>query len=170
MKSASSRSGVRGSAPSRTGTGLRWRAQPAGSIRLKRARTSGCHVQYRLYASRRRPSRRGGRGKDGPGRVGTETGRMSGHDIEPIHALNRFSAPSGSNGGLSSLSPLSPTTGSPELADRTAPRRVIFVASECEPWAKTGGLADVVDALARALGRTGGGGDVYLPPSRPAPP
>jgi starch synthase len=31
--------------------------------------------------------------------------------------------------------------------------RVIFVAAECEPWAKTGGLGDVVDALARALGR-----------------
>ena len=31
------------------------------------------------------------------------------------------------------------------------PRRV--AAAECEPWAKTGGLADVVDALARALGR-----------------
>ena len=28
-----------------------------------------------------------------------------------------------------------------------------FIAAECEPWAKTGGLADVVDALARALGR-----------------
>ena len=25
--------------------------------------------------------------------------------------------------------------------------RVAFLAAECEPWAKTGGLADVVDAL-----------------------
>ncbi|MFL5757784.1 MAG: glycogen synthase [Chloroflexota bacterium] len=33
------------------------------------------------------------------------------------------------------------------------PLRVAFLAAECEPWAKTGGLADVVDALARALGR-----------------
>jgi starch synthase len=44
--------------------------------------------------------------------------------------------------------------------------RVAFVAAECEPWAKTGGLADVVDALARALGRIGGlaaPADVYLP-------
>jgi starch synthase len=31
--------------------------------------------------------------------------------------------------------------------------RVALLAAECEPWAKTGGLADVVDALARALGR-----------------
>ncbi len=31
--------------------------------------------------------------------------------------------------------------------------RVAFLAAECEPWAKTGGLADVVDGLARALGR-----------------
>jgi len=34
--------------------------------------------------------------------------------------------------------------------------RVIFVAAECEPWAKTGGLGDVVDALARALGHVPG--------------
>jgi starch synthase len=34
---------------------------------------------------------------------------------------------------------------------RTMPMRVAMLASECEPWAKTGGLADVVDALARAL-------------------
>ncbi len=46
--------------------------------------------------------------------------------------------------------------------------RVAFIAAECEPWAKTGGLADVVDALARALGQVGGGEidglvDVFLP-------
>jgi starch synthase len=38
-----------------------------------------------------------------------------------------------------------------------------MVASECEPFAKTGGLADVVDALARALGRRGQQVDVVLP-------
>lgn len=38
-----------------------------------------------------------------------------------------------------------------------------MVSSECEPFAKTGGLADVVDALARALGRAGHSVDVYLP-------
>ena len=38
-----------------------------------------------------------------------------------------------------------------------------MVASECEPFAKTGGLADVVDALSRALGELGHEVDVYLP-------
>lgn len=43
-----------------------------------------------------------------------------------------------------------------------------MLAAECEPWAKTGGLADVVDALARALGAVGGAElelpiDVFLP-------
>jgi starch synthase len=48
--------------------------------------------------------------------------------------------------------------------------RLAFLAAECEPWAKTGGLADVVDALARALGRLPEAGtglhapvDVFLP-------
>jgi starch synthase len=45
--------------------------------------------------------------------------------------------------------------------------RVAFISAECEPWAKTGGLGDVVDALARALGTGGGGsrpaGDVDAP-------
>ncbi|MDQ3938058.1 MAG: glycogen/starch synthase, partial [Chloroflexota bacterium] len=40
---------------------------------------------------------------------------------------------------------------------------IAMVASECEPFAKTGGLADVVDALSRALGRLGHEVDVYLP-------
>jgi starch synthase len=52
--------------------------------------------------------------------------------------------------------------------------RVAFLAAECEPWAKTGGLADVVDALARALGRIGGDSieppvDVFLPRYRSVP-
>jgi starch synthase len=42
------------------------------------------------------------------------------------------------------------------------PIRVAFLAAECEPWAKTGGLADVVDALARALGEVAGA-DLELP-------
>jgi starch synthase len=52
--------------------------------------------------------------------------------------------------------------------------RVAFLSAECEPWAKTGGLADVVDALARALGRVGGKAidapvDVFLPRDRSVP-
>ena len=38
-----------------------------------------------------------------------------------------------------------------------------MIASECEPFAKTGGLADVVDALSRSLGQLGHEVDVYLP-------
>ena len=41
--------------------------------------------------------------------------------------------------------------------------RVAMITSECEPFAKTGGLADVVDALSRALGEIGHEVDVYLP-------
>src|SRR3954447_14813692 len=47
------------------------------------------------------------------------------------------------------------------------PLRVSMIAAECEPWAKTGGLGDVVDALARSLGRlpaeVDGPVDVFLP-------
>ena len=54
------------------------------------------------------------------------------------------------------------------------PMRIAMLASECEPWAKTGGLADVVDALARALGQMGGDEletpvDVFLPGYRGVP-
>ena len=44
--------------------------------------------------------------------------------------------------------------------------RIVSIASECEPWAKTGGLGDVVDALARSIGALGGSDrsiDVFLP-------
>src|SRR5687767_5471986 len=62
-----------------------------------------------------------------------------------------------------------------------ATMRVAMIASECEPYAKTGGLADVVDALSRALGARpprglGHAVDVYLPwyrglePPRPLDP
>ncbi|HEY7970489.1 MAG TPA: glycogen/starch synthase [Candidatus Limnocylindrales bacterium] len=47
------------------------------------------------------------------------------------------------------------------------PLRVAMIAAECEPWAKTGGLGDVVDALARSLGKlpaaVDGPVDVFLP-------
>ena len=52
--------------------------------------------------------------------------------------------------------------------------RVAFLSAECEPWAKTGGLADVVDALARAVGLLPGEPveapvDVFLPRYRSVP-
>jgi starch synthase len=57
-------------------------------------------------------------------------------------------------------------------ADRGSACR--FLSSECEPWAKTGGLADVVDALARAIGglddeAIDGPVDVFLPRYRGVP-
>jgi starch synthase len=41
--------------------------------------------------------------------------------------------------------------------------RIVFVASECVPFAKTGGLADVVEALASELVKLGHEVTVYLP-------
>ena len=53
------------------------------------------------------------------------------------------------------------------------PLRIAMIAAECEPWAKTGGLGDVVDALARALGHvpgaTAGDVEVFLPGYRSVP-
>src|SRR5687767_6942239 len=53
------------------------------------------------------------------------------------------------------------------------PLRIAFIAAESEPWAKTGGLGDVVDALARALpsvpGAVDGPVEVFLPRYRSVP-
>jgi starch synthase len=59
------------------------------------------------------------------------------------------------------------------MGSMPTPLRVAFVTAECEPWAKTGGLGDVVDALARSLvavpGATDGPVDVFLPRYRSVP-
>jgi len=53
---------------------------------------------------------------------------------------------------------------------------IVFAASECAPWAKTGGLADVISALPKELVKMGHKVQVYLPYYRqvakavPAPP
>jgi starch synthase len=44
-----------------------------------------------------------------------------------------------------------------------APLRVPFIASECAPYAKTGGLGDVVGSLGKALRRHGFDVCVVLP-------
>ena len=46
---------------------------------------------------------------------------------------------------------------------------VAFAASECVPFAKTGGLADVVGALPKALAQQGQNVTVYLPKYRQTP-
>src|SRR4051794_12757244 len=57
--------------------------------------------------------------------------------------------------------------------DGSMPLRVAMIAAECEPWAKTGGLGDVVDALSRALahvpGAIDGDVEVFLPRYRSVP-
>jgi starch synthase len=40
---------------------------------------------------------------------------------------------------------------------------IVFAASECAPWAKTGGLADVVSALPKTLAKLGHRTNVFLP-------
>src|SRR5882762_8418844 len=48
-------------------------------------------------------------------------------------------------------------------ADRGRRMYIVFAASECTPWAKTGGLADVVGALPKSLVKLGHKVSVFLP-------
>ena len=56
--------------------------------------------------------------------------------------------------------PLAPFFARNGEADRM---QIVFAASECVPFAKTGGLADVVGALPRELVKLGHDVTVYLP-------
>src|SRR4030067_1106308 len=69
---------------------------------------------------------------------------------------------------------MAPTPGPTARTMPVMPIRVVMLAAECEPWAKTGGLGAVAGALARALGRLGGDAlespvDVFLPRYRRVP-
>ena len=107
---------------------------------------------------------------------------------EPCRWQGRYFDPSGHYGGHATSSPKARSNARTARQEtfavarscaaqtrlRSTQMRIAMVTSECEPYAKTGGLADVVDALARALGQAGHEVDVYLPrymglnPSEPA--
>src|SRR4051794_12729848 len=95
---------------------------------------------------------------------------MASQDSEWRSALNRFRARCGTaRDGPPGLrrDPESAPGPTPAGYDGAMPLRVAMIAAECEPWAKTGGLGDVVDALARSLGHLpgeiDGAVDVFLP-------
>ena len=82
-----------------------------------------------------------------PGREREARSRLRG-DADGVHEaasypvaqrVNRFRCPA--------RDAAAPTPERAARTMRTMPMRVAMLASECEPWAKTGGLADVVDAL-----------------------
>ncbi|TMD25846.1 MAG: glycogen synthase [Chloroflexi bacterium] len=64
----------------------------------------------------------------------------------------RWAAPANGVSGARAQRIRDPGSGCPRTM---AAVRVAMIAAECEPWAKIGGLGDVVDALARALPQVG---------------
>src|SRR3954469_22865378 len=67
---------------------------------------------------------------------------MRRHDSRLPREVNRFSPCCNARSTVPTAGTMGPM-----------PLRVAMLAAECEPWAKVGGLGDMVDALARALGR-----------------
>ena len=63
----------------------------------------------------------------------------------------------------------SPKVAKAKVADSPRGLRILMVASEAQPFSKTGGLADVVSALPKALGRLGHDVTVVTPRYRGAP-
>jgi len=51
----------------------------------------------------------------------------------------------------------------PEPQDENLPLKILFVASECTPFAKVGGLADVVGSLPKVLCQRGHDARVLIP-------
>ncbi|MBF6592439.1 MAG: glycogen synthase, partial [Ktedonobacterales bacterium] len=70
---------------------------------------------------------------------------------------------SAANGGTPPLEPLSSPPLDSEAAARGEPLTVLFIAAEVAPYVKTGGLADVIGALPRALARMGHDVRVIVP-------
>ena len=73
------------------------------------------------------------------------------------------------------LSPGKPARPKPEARKPHDPReaeglRILMIASEAQPFSKTGGLADVAAALPKALGRLGHDVTVMTPRYRGVPP
>src|SRR5215212_4058790 len=102
---------------------------------------------------------------------------MAPDDSRWIRRLNRFSGAvhlaSAQRSGSSRSSPWFANVRPARRYDGSMALRVAMIAAECEPWAKTGGLGDVVDALARALAdvpkATDGPVEVFLPRYRSVP-
>ena len=133
------------------------------SIRLNRSARPRMPRPPQVVGEAAQALRAGAAARNGaPGSVGTsDEDSMGGHDTGgPAIRPSRLGCERGRR---------APRDASRTLYDAAMPLRVAFIAAECEPWAKTGGLGDVVDALARALGRLPTAGAELDGPGRRVP-